>query len=120
MKKVLALFQVSVLPPQGEAVHSFLKANCLALGLNQSFEMICEEVLDLFKKYQLIAGEHDHVIAATIIKVTSNLVLRENGFSITTIAGKANCSEYAMKMLLKKAHTYDSEILSDLMRKHQQ
>jgi lambda repressor-like predicted transcriptional regulator len=50
------------------------------------------------------------VIAATIIKVTNDLIFGMHGFSIATIANKAKCSEYAMKTMLKKAYPYGQDI----------
>jgi hypothetical protein len=52
---------------------------------------------------QLISGEHEHVVAATIIKIGSDVVFYDKGgISLHLIARTAKCSDFSIKNLLNK------------------
>jgi hypothetical protein len=52
---------------------------------------------------QLISGEHEHVVAATIIKIGSDVVFYDRGgISLHLIARTAKCSDFSIKNLLNK------------------
>lgn len=54
------------------------------------------------------------MIAATIIKTANDILFRDKGFSLATIASHANCSEYSMKIMIKKVGPIIQEICEQL------
>lgn len=68
---------------------------------------MCLTMMTLMEKRNLIGGEHENVIAATIVKVVGDIIFfAKGGIVLNFIVEGANCCEYSVKAMLKKVQNY--------------
>ncbi|KAM3144987.1 hypothetical protein pb186bvf_002992 [Paramecium bursaria] len=94
IKKIL--FQIKVEKSQ-DTIQNFLKSITKQMKLNEKFYSICEIVLKGLEKYQLIGGEHENVVAGTIIKIASDMLF-SGGIVPQIIADESKCSLHSIRI----------------------
>ena len=66
-------------------VVSFIRRICSKLYLNDKFVEMCLTLMNLMEKRNLIGGEHENVIAATIVKVVGDIIFFARGGIVLNI-----------------------------------
>ncbi|CAD8117684.1 unnamed protein product [Paramecium sonneborni] len=81
---------------------------CVALGFNQRFQTLCRFFYTYLKNQNLVQGEHEHVIASSLVKLTGDFLFREKGgINLNIISVNAGCCEISLKNLLQKLQPHN-------------
>ncbi|CAD8184323.1 unnamed protein product [Paramecium octaurelia] len=84
---------------------------CVAIGFNQKFQTLCRFFYSYLKNQNLVQGEHEHVIASALVKLTGDFVFRDKGgINLNIISINAGCCEISLKNFLQKLQPHTQVI----------
>ncbi|CAK57730.1 unnamed protein product (macronuclear) [Paramecium tetraurelia] len=86
---------------------AFMARICKGIGFNQKFQTLCKFFFSNLKNLNLIQGEHEHVIASVLIKLSGDFVFKEKGgINLNAISEMAGCCQISLKNVLQKLSPY--------------
>ncbi|CAK94527.1 unnamed protein product (macronuclear) [Paramecium tetraurelia] len=104
------LIQLNLIKPFNEDAFTiaFMIRICTCIGFNQKFQTLCKFFYSHLKNLHLVQGEHEHVIASVLVKLTGDFIFKEKGgINIHTVSEIAGCCEISLKTLLSKLTPYN-------------
>ncbi|CAD8092910.1 unnamed protein product [Paramecium primaurelia] len=104
------LIQLNQFKPFNEDAFTiaFMIRICTCIGFNQKFQTLCRFFYSHLKNLHLVQGEHEHVIASVLVKLTGDFVFKEKGgINLHTVSEIAGCCEVSLKNLLQKLQPYN-------------
>ncbi|CAD8110960.1 unnamed protein product [Paramecium primaurelia] len=85
---------------------------CVAIGFNQKFQTLCRFFYSTLKNQNLVQGEHEHVIASALVKLTGDFIFHEKGgLNLQIISNNAGCCEISLKNLLQKIEPHNQNLI---------
>ncbi|CAD8188578.1 unnamed protein product [Paramecium octaurelia] len=104
------LIQLNQFKPFNEDAFTlaFMTRICRCIGFNQKFQTLCKFFFSNLKNLNLIQGEHEHVVASVLIKLTGDFVFKEKGgINLNAISEMAGCCQVSLKNVLQKLSPYN-------------
>lgn len=102
--KVLSILQNRYPYKRDDYVLSFVKKVCGQMGLAFKFEQVCAIIYDILNYFNLIHGEHEHIISAAVVKLAGDVLFADKGgLNPLKIINAAGCCEISLKNFLKKS-----------------
>ncbi|CAD8107765.1 unnamed protein product [Paramecium sonneborni] len=90
---------------------AFMARICACIGLNQKFQILCKFFYSHLKNLHIVQGEHEHVIASVLVKLTGDFVFKEKGgINLNVVSEIAGCCEVSLKNLLQKLIPYNQNM----------
>ncbi|CAK66701.1 unnamed protein product (macronuclear) [Paramecium tetraurelia] len=108
------LIQLNQIKPfdQDAFTLQYMTRICVAIGFNQKFQTLCRFYYSSLKNQNLVQGEHEHVIASALVKLTGDFIFQEKGgINLNVISENAGCCEISLKNLLQKVQPYNQVLV---------
>ncbi|CAD8207636.1 unnamed protein product [Paramecium octaurelia] len=108
------LIQLNQIKPfdQDAFTLQYMTRICVAIGFNQKFQTLCRFFYSSLKNQNLVQGEHEHVIASALVKLTGDFIFQEKGgLNLNVISENAGCCEISLKSLLQKVQPYNKVLV---------
>ncbi|CAD8206621.1 unnamed protein product [Paramecium pentaurelia] len=104
------LIQLNLIKPYDQDAFTlqYMTRICVAIGFNQKFQTLCRFFYSYLRNQNLVQGEHEHVIASALVKLTGDFVFREKGgINLNIISINAGCCEISLKNFLQKLQPHN-------------